>query len=65
MELTMKIENTYNSFGPIVTNNVCPPIPIRSVDWEAWYDNLDEGGPVGRGATEQEAIIDLLNQEPL
>lgn len=53
-----------------------PPIPIRSMDWSAIDDNTydasyegeDESGhhwkssPVGRGATEQEAIADLLDQ---
>lgn len=46
-----------------------PPIPIRSMDWSAVTDDYDcdcdEGGyfsrdPVGRGATEQEAIDNLL-----
>lgn len=41
----------------IVTNNVYPPIPIRSFDWCAHYD--DEEGPTGWGATEAEAIADL------
>lgn len=48
----------------IVTNFEYPPIPIRSFDWsavdDATYDG--EGCPIGRGATEQEAIDDLLEQ---
>lgn len=48
----------------IVTDHVCPPIPVRDMDWSAidadTYDG--EGCPIGRGATEQEAIADLLEQ---
>lgn len=44
------------------THNDCPPIPVRSFDWSAVDDNYDGGGAVGRGATEQEAIADLLEQ---
>ena len=36
-----------------------PPIPIRSMDWSAWYDGYEESGPYGHGATEAEAIADL------
>jgi len=51
-----------------------PPIPFRGCDWSAidadTYDmmDIDEDGtvtssyPVGRGATEAEAIADLLTQ---
>lgn len=47
-----------------------PPIPIRSCDWSAVDDNTYDGAPdsgppanlVGRGATEAEAIADLLEQ---
>jgi hypothetical protein len=49
-----------------------PPIPIRSMDWSAIDDrsydvDCDERGfftncPIGHGATEQEAIDDLLAQ---
>jgi len=48
-----------------------PPIPVRCMDWSAVTDNYDcdcdQAGffsthPVGRGATEQEAIADLLDQ---
>lgn len=56
----------------IVTTHVCPPIPVRDMDWSAidadTYDaDCDQDGffslgPVGRGATEQEAIDDLLEQ---
>ena len=48
----------------IKTNFVYPPIPIRSFDWQAYDDDTydGEGCPLGHGATEQEAIADLLQQ---
>lgn len=45
-----------------------PPIPVRNMDWSAVTDNYDGAedsstrGQIGRGATEQEAIADLLEQ---
>ena len=47
----------------IITNNICPPIPIRIYDWEAYREGLDEGDLIGRGETEQKAIDDLIAQE--
>lgn len=47
----------------IITNFVDPPIPIRQFDWSAVRACYDEGDPVGRGATEAEAIADLLESE--
>ena len=48
----------------IVTNYVYPPIPIRQFDWSAIDDDTydGEGCRIGYGATEQEAIDDLLDQ---
>jgi len=48
----------------IVTNFDYPPIPIRQFDWSAIDDDTydGEGCPIGHGATEQEAIDDLLGQ---
>ena len=60
----------------IKVNAVFPPIPIRSLDYEAYdadtydasYDGEDENGhhwkssPLGHGATPQEAIDDLKSQ---
>lgn len=37
-----------------------PPIPIRSMDWSAWFGDMDEGVSIGNGKTEAEAISDLL-----
>jgi len=45
----------------IITRHICPPIPIRQYDWEATYENYDEGDLIGYGATEQQAIDDLKN----
>ena len=48
-----------------------PPIPVRSFDWSAVTDNYDcdcdqdgffSSCPIGHGATEQEAINDLIEQ---
>ncbi|MDR5728041.1 MAG: hypothetical protein RB191_11510 [Terriglobia bacterium] len=51
----------------IRTDHVFPPIPVRHMDWAAIDDNTYDGAedasdPVGRGATELEAIEDLLTQ---
>jgi hypothetical protein len=43
----------------IITRHVYPPIPVRSMDWIAYFDG-SEGGLQGEGATEQAAIDDLM-----
>jgi hypothetical protein len=45
------------------------PIPARSCDWHAWYDGdePDDDGRmrrIGEGATEREAVDDLLTNHP-
>ena len=49
----------------IKTVHVCPPIPVRDCDWQAYdadtYDP-ETDSPVGWGRTEAEAIADLLSQ---
>jgi hypothetical protein len=45
----------------IKTECVCPPIPTRKFDWQAWVDGNEEG-PNGWGETEQEAVDDLLEK---
>jgi hypothetical protein len=45
---------------PIQTHFVYPPIPIRRFDWVAYRDPERE---CGYGATEAEAIADLLIEE--
>lgn len=44
-----------------------PPIPVRQFDWSAidddTYDGADDSScPIGHGATEQDAIDDLMDQ---
>ena len=55
----------------IVTSYWAKPIPLRQFDWSAVDDNYDcdcdQDGffstcPIGYGATEQEAIDDLIEQ---
>jgi hypothetical protein len=33
---------------------------MRAFDWIAWDDEIGEEGPTGYGATEEEAIADLM-----
>lgn len=51
----------------ILTKHDYPPIPDRQFDWSAVDDDTYDGAedshcPIGHGATEQEAISDLLEQ---
>ena len=46
----------------IITSYVNPPIPVRHFDWQAVLDDYDGEGHIGNGATEQEAIDDLLDK---
>jgi hypothetical protein len=43
----------------IVTSHVYPPIPVRTMDWCAYYDGEEEAGSYGWGRTEAEAIADF------
>lgn len=47
----------------IKTNYVFPPIPSRAFDWSAVDDATfdGEGCPIGYGASEIEAVSDLLD----
>lgn len=47
----------------INTYFVNPPIPIRQFDWSAVRVGYDEDDPVGYGATEADAIANLLELE--
>lgn len=49
----------------IITSHIYPPIPVRMFDWAAYRDGYEPecGLPYGTGATEDEAIADLLDQE--
>jgi hypothetical protein len=48
----------------IKTNFEYPPIPVRRFDWNAIDDDTYDGhgSPIGYGATEAEAIADLMEQ---
>jgi hypothetical protein len=44
-----------------------PPIPVRQFDWSAIDDDSYDGAedsscPIGHGATEEDAIEDLMDQ---
>ena len=47
----------------IITDHIRPPIPTNKMDWCAWREGEEENGGYGYGATEQEAIADLLDNE--
>lgn len=47
----------------IVTEFIYPPIPDRSMDWRASFEDGDEYGPFGYGPTEEAARQDLLENE--
>lgn len=44
-----------------------PPVPFRGSDWTAIFDDYDgapdSNYPIGFGATEAEAILDLLDKD--
>ena len=46
----------------IITQHICPPIPIRCCDWVAWYDGREDW-ITGSGETEEEAVRDLKGWE--
>jgi len=48
----MNINTTYEN----------PPIPMRNLDWSAYAEGYEPGDALGHGATEDEAIKDLLDQ---
>ena len=45
----------------IVTEFICPPIPVRQFDWCATYEDYEGGDPMGYGETREAAIADLTN----
>ncbi|WP_172430989.1 hypothetical protein [Mameliella alba] len=46
-----------------MTDHAYPPIPVRGADWCAYDDRRGaDASPYGWGATEDEAITDLLEQ---
>ena len=48
------------SSEPIHTEYWAKPVPLRQFDWSAVRDGYDGGDPIGYGATEAEAIADLI-----
>lgn len=44
----------------IRTEHVYPPVPSRKYDWRATFDGYDPGDAMGAGATEAEAVANLL-----
>lgn len=52
----------------VATSFEYPPIPVRTLDWMAHYADDDEDPeypmPKGWGATELDAINDLLENHP-
>lgn len=46
----------------IRTEHLRPPIPTRNFDWSAVQVGYEPDDPIGRGATEDEAIADLMEQ---
>jgi hypothetical protein len=46
----------------IITRYDPPPIPTNAFNWVATEEDYDLGRPVGYGASEAEAIRDLLDQ---
>ena len=65
----MTDDTTQTELLPCLTKNIitdydCKPIPDRSHDWCARLDYFDgdEAQPIGWGETEEDAVLDLLNQ---
>lgn len=46
----------------IITKHIYPPIPVRYMDWEAIFEDYEEGDIIGEGPTEHDAIANLLNE---
>ena len=46
----------------LLTQYISPPIPMRSMDWIAWFDGTEEKC-VGTGETEEAALWSLLCEE--
>jgi hypothetical protein len=46
----------------IKTEYVYPPIPMRNFDWQACMEGWEPNDPIGVGATEEDAIADLMDQ---
>lgn len=62
-ETMRAIELNETERGKVITSFIYPPIPDRNMDWCAYRDGTEESGRYGRGATEAEAVSDLLMLE--
>jgi len=61
--MNQKLTDMEHTEKKIITDHIRPPIPDNRFDWMAVREHFDEGDLVGYGATEQEAINDLKQQE--
>lgn len=52
-------KSIWKSDWKIVTVYEHPPIPDRQFDWAAWVDGKEDGH-IGHGATEADAVYDLV-----
>ena len=48
------------TFPQIITVRVYPPIPTNDFDWCAYFDDGEEDGPRGWGASKEEAVQNLM-----
>ena len=61
MTLREALTSTVNG-RKVVTKYDPPPIPIRTFDWSATFEDYDLGDPTGFGRTEEEALADLMDE---
>jgi hypothetical protein len=55
-------QETIKMSGYTIHCTYVPLLPVRHVDWSAVTDDYEPPQPVGRGATMEAAIQDLLEQ---
>jgi hypothetical protein len=55
--------STQATLARIVVSFEYPPIPCRQYDYMATRDGYEPGDPIGHGATEAQAIAELIEQE--
>jgi len=64
LEVTERADRLVTGHGePIRVTYDRKPIPSKRFDWSAVRDGYDAGDPIGFGATADEAIADLKNEE--
>lgn len=62
MSITGQEIETVGCEPTVVTRYDPKPVPVRNCDWEATFEGYDCGDPIGFGATEANAIADLMEQ---